>query len=67
MFRTGMYKVPFPPGGIESSCWGRKSSWEEGKGMGRSEGKGERKGRGKGKEWNKKGRQGGKKAKGRGK
>ena len=28
-----MYKVDFPPrGGIESSCWGRKSSGEEGKG-----------------------------------
>ena len=43
-----MYKVPFPPpwGGIESSCWGRKSSEEEGKGKGRRD-EGEEKGRGK--------------------
>ena len=37
--KAGVYKVPYspPPGGvgIESSCWGRKSSGEEGKGRGR--------------------------------
>ena len=42
--QAGVYKVPYspPPGGvgIESSCWGRKSSGEEGEGRGRSEGKG---------------------------
>ena len=58
-----MYKVPFPPwGGIESSCWGRKSSGEEVKG--REEGKWKqrvKKGRGredrrKGREWKEKGK-----------
>ena len=54
---TGVYKVPYspPPGGvgIESSCWGRKSSGEEGKGRGRREGEGRREreeGKGKGRE-----------------
>ena len=46
----GVYKVASPPGvGIETSCWGRKSSGEEGKGKGKwkireQEGKGEGKG-----------------------
>ena len=57
-----MPSLPPPPplGGIESSCWGRKSGAEEGKGKGRGkkegkqrrkEGKGKREGkRGKGSE-----------------
>ena len=43
----GCIKFPIPPplgGGIESSCWGRKSSGEEGKGRGRREGEEEGKG-----------------------
>ena len=66
-YLSGMYKVPFLPwggGGIESSCWGRKSSKEEGKGRregkrGREEeskkeeGKGERKGERKKGRWKK--------------
>ena len=37
-------KLPSPTswGGIESSCWGRKSSGEEGKGEGRREGDGKK-------------------------
>ena len=70
-YLSGMYKVPFLPwggGGIESSCWGRKSSKEEGKGRGegkrnRRKKKGREKGKGKGRredgrkgwEWKEKG------------
>ena len=50
-----MYKVASPPpGGLESSCWGRKSSGEKGKGIKKKgrEGKenGRRRGEGKSKE-----------------
>ena len=52
--------IKFPRGGgIESSCWGRKSSGEEVKGRGRREGKGREEGKG-----NKKGK--GREGKGRG-
>ena len=58
--QSGVYKVPYSPplgGGIESSCWGRKSSGEEGKGRGRREGKVKKKGKGR-EEWKGKGREG---------
>ena len=65
---------PTPWGGIESSCWGRKSSGEEGKGKGRGreegkwkgirEGKGKREGEAKREEEGK--REEGKGKKGRG-
>ena len=48
---------PSPPGemGIESNCWERKSSGEEGKGKGREEGRREGVGK-KGREWKEKGK-----------
>ena len=67
IIRQGCIKLPPPPwrGGIESSCWGRKSSGEEGKGRREGGGKKERegeakreegKGKGKGKQRGKNGR-----------